>query len=75
MMQNIATPRESEKRICNIYAIIKEAISGARVTVCSGETRHKHLYSTVSSTVEIQIIDMGENGDASAFFAIAFQGI
>ena len=74
MIQNVEAPRKSQERRCNIYAIIKELASGARVTVCSGETRHKHLYTTVSSTAEIHIVDTGENGDASAYFAIAFQG-
>ena len=59
---------------CNIYANIKEEASGARVTVCSGETSYKHLYTTVSSTVEIQIVNTGEDGEESAYFAIAFEG-
>ena len=58
-----------------MYAKIREAKSGARVTVCSGDTRYKHLYTTVSNSVEIQIVNGGENGDESSYFAIAFEGI
>ena len=67
--------RERQDRRCNIYANIIEEASGARVTVCSGETRQKHLYTTISNIVEIQIVNTGENEDESAYFAIAFQGI
>ena len=45
------------------------------MTVCSGERRYRHLYTTVSSSVEIQIVNTGGNGDESAHFAIHFQGI
>ena len=74
-MQNVEAPHDIQERRCNVYAIIKEAASGSRVTVCSGETRNRHLFTSVSSTVEIQIIDIGDNGDQSAYFIIAFQGI
>ena len=60
---------------CNIYATIKEDVSGARVTVCSGEVRHRHLYTTASNTVEIHIVNTGDEGDDPAYFAIAFEGI
>ena len=43
--------------------------------MCSGETRFKHLYTTVSNSVEIQIVNTGENGEEAAYFAIAFQGM
>ena len=65
----------SSDRRCDIYANIKEEASGARVTVCSGDTRYRHLYTTVSSSVEIQIVNTGDNGDRSSYFAIAFQGM
>ena len=61
--------------MCEVYANIKEGDSGGRVTVCSGETRYRHLYSTVSNYVEIQIVNTGDSGDGSPYFAIAFQGI
>ena len=74
-MPDTATNLESPTRRCNIYANIKEEARGGRVTICSGNTRFKHVYTTVSSSVEIQIVNTGENGDESAYFAIAFQGI
>ena len=64
----------SPDRRCDIYANIKED-GGAGVTVCSGETRYRHLYTTVSSSVEIQIVDTGDNGDDSSHFVIAFEGM
>ena len=67
--------RERRDRRCNVYANIIEEASGARVTVCSGDIRYKHLYTTISNSVEIQIVNTGDNGDGSAYFAIAFQGI
>ena len=68
------TSPEIQDRRCNIYANIIEEASGARVTVCSGETRYRHLYTTISNTVEIEIVNTGDNGDESAYFAISFQG-
>ena len=59
---------------CNIYATIKEDASGARVTVCSGEMRHRHLYTSASNSVEIQIANTVDDGGEPAYFAIAFQG-
>ena len=71
-----AEPRsESRDRGCDTYANIKEQASGARMRVCSGETRQRHLYTSVSNSVEIQIVNMGDNGDTSAYFVIAFQGM
>ena len=64
----------SEGRRCNIYANIKEVESGSQLAVCSGETRYRHLYTTVSSSVEIQIVNTGNNEDEPTYFAIAFQG-
>ena len=69
------TRRDSQDRKCDIYANIIDEASGARITVCPGETRYRHLYTTISNSVEIQIVNMGDNGDESAYFAIAFQGI
>ena len=74
-MQHMDTPRGVQERRCNVYAIIKEAASGSRVTVCAGETRNRHLYTSVSNTVEIQIVDIDDSDDQSAYFTIAFQGI
>ena len=65
----------SQDRSCDIFANIREAESGARITVCSGETRYKHVYTSTSNSVEIQIVNTGDGGDESAYFAIAFQGI
>ena len=45
------------------------------MTVCSGETRYKHLYTSISNSVEIQIVNIGGNEDGSKYFAIAFQGM
>ena len=67
--------REIENRRCDVYANIIEEESGGRLTVCSGDVRYKHLYTTTSNSVEIQIINIGEGADNSAYFAIAFQGI
>ena len=61
--------------MCNIYARIKEDASSGSVTVCSGERRKRHLYTTVSNSVELQIVNTGEDGEGSDYFAIAFQGI
>ena len=66
--------RRSPDRRCNTYAYIKEDASGAKVTVCGGETRYRHLYTAVSGSVEIQIVNTGDNGDDSSYFVIAFQG-
>ena len=67
--------RDSQDRRCNIYAKIREEASGGIVTVCSGKRRHRHLYTTVSSSVEIRIINTGDSGDESAYFLIHFQGL
>ena len=66
--------RENNDRRCNVYANIIEEASGARMTVCSGETRHRHLYMTTTNSVEIQIVNAGQNVDEPAYFALAFQG-
>ena len=73
-MPNTEALQDSFERRCNIYANIKEAATGARVTVCSGVTRYKHLYTTASSSVDIEIANMGESGDQSSYFLIVFQG-
>ena len=70
------TGYESQDRRCDIYAKINEAATGATVIVCSGEARHKHLYTTTSNSVEIQIVKTGEeDGDDPSYFAIVYQGI
>ena len=67
---------ENQDRRCDIYAKINEDATGATVTVCSGETRHKHLYTTTTNSVEIQIVKTGEeDGDDPTYFAIVYQGI
>ena len=68
------TRRDRQDRRCDIYANVIDEASGARITVCPGETRFRHLYTTTSNSVEIQIVNMGDNGDESAYFAIGFQG-
>ena len=45
------------------------------MTVCAGETRRKHLFTTNSNYVQIQIVKTGQNEDGSAYFAIAYEGI
>ena len=61
--------------MCDIYANIREKASGRRVTVCSGETRYKHLYTSISNSIEIQIVNTGNSVDQPIYFAIAFEGI
>ena len=74
-MSKTGTRYEGQDRRCDIYAKINEEASGARLTVCSGETRHRHLYTSSTNSVEIQIVKAGATGDESAYFVIAFQGI
>ena len=68
------TGYQNQDRRCDIYARINEEASGARVTVCSGEARHRHIYTTTSNSVEIQIIKAADSADDSAYFVIAFRG-
>ena len=72
---NADARHESRDHRCEVYANIKEVESGARVTVCSGGARYRHLYTTVSNHVEIQIVTAENTGDESPYFAIAFEGI
>ena len=37
-------------------------------------TRYRHLYTSVSSSVEIQIVNRADTEDEAAYFAIAFKG-
>ena len=62
-------------RDCEIYAKINEEASGASVTICAGNIRYRHVYTTISNSVEIQIIKAGKSEDDSEYFAIAYQGM
>ena len=68
------TGHRNPGRDCEIYAKINEA-DGATVTICSGDIRYKHVYTTISNSVEVQIIKAGESGDESHYFAITYQGM
>lgn len=48
-------PQNSD--ICYVYATLKEAGRMSRsVTVCGGEERTRHVYTTTSNTLEIRML-------------------
>ena len=74
MVPNAGIQGENNGRRCDVYANILEGTSGSRMTICSGEARYRQLYTSISNTVEIQIVNTGDNEDGAIYFAIAFQG-
>ena len=58
---------------CSIYAILKEG--DATLSVCAGDERRRHVYTSTSDSMEISIIT--NNGDKGALpnFVIQYEGI
>ena len=74
MVPNAGADDGNYGRMCDVYANIMEDTSGASMTVCSGEIRNRHVYTSISNTVKIQIVNTGDDGEEAIYFAIAFQG-
>ena len=42
--------------VCHAYAILRETSPEQRLTVCNGRERRRHVYTSLSNTVEIRIL-------------------
>jgi len=47
---------------CLVFAIIKETTLGRSATVCGGELREKHAYTSEGNSVEIRFMTGGKAG-------------
>ena len=74
MVPNTGAQDGNYGRRCDVYANIMEETSSGRVTVCPSDIRYRHVYTSISNTVKIQIVNTGDGGNEAIYFAIAFQG-
>ena len=59
---------------CFIYAIITEKESGATETICAGGIRSKHVYTTYSSIIEVQLFNKLRGEMGTSYFLIGYEG-
>ena len=68
--QNVQTFRGK----CFIYAIITERESGTSKTICAGESRSQHVYTTSSSVIEVQFFNKQRDEMGTSYFLIGYSG-
>ena len=59
---------------CTIYAVIKEEYNDAYVTVCAGNERLSHVYTSTSDTVEIHIVSKKQTSADLPKFVFKYEG-
>ena len=59
---------------CTAYANLKEKAVGVTMTICGGEERKRHLYTSVTNSVEIHI-DIQKGGKLDVpYFIVEYEG-
>ena len=69
----IAGPPE-KSGICHIYAQIREQKTRSSITLCGGETREKVVYTSESSSVELEVVN-NRAAKEPAFFLLKYEGM
>ena len=60
---------------CVVYAVIKEESSGTTQTICGGNDRLQHVFTTSSNALEIRVIDSEAVDGNMPNFVIEYEGI
>ncbi len=58
--------------VCRVTAIIREKGDTSGVTVCGGEAREKHVYTSLSNALEIRILGVSDIN--KGYFLLRFDG-
>ena len=66
--------RQGHGSVCFVYAIIKEEAIGSTMTLCAGDVRRKHVYTTSTNSVEIRIVTKKREGEEPSYFMIDYEG-
>ena len=56
-----------------MYAIIKERAVGSALTLCAGDERFRHLYTSTTNAVEIRIFTK-KKMEREAYFVLKYDG-
>ena len=59
--------------ICHIYAHIREQKTRSSITLCGGEARSKVVYTSETSTVEVEVIN-NRAASEPAYFLLMYEG-
>lgn len=59
---------------CRVYATIKEESVSRSTTVCGGSGRERHIYTSVTNTVEIRIVGQPSTDDGRDHFLLKYEG-
>ena len=60
-------------KICRVYATIREATNTRSITVCGGNSRVRHVYTSVTNQVELRILNSKTPHDP-LYFLFKYQG-
>lgn len=59
---------------CHAYAIIRERDPTRTNTICSGEQRERHIYMSLSDTVEIRVLPI-QGSTKRRYFLLKYEGL
>ncbi len=62
------------REICRVYATIREATNTRSITVCGGNSRVRHVYTSVTSQIELRILNSKTPHDP-LYFMFKYEGI
>ena len=59
--------------ICHVYAVIRERSRPKGLTVCGGQERERHIYTSVGHAVEIRVLGTSTDKDPP-YFLLKYEG-
>ena len=59
---------------CRVYATVKEESVGKSFTVCGGDGRQRHVYTSLTNTVEVRIVGKPSTADGRDHFLLQYEG-
>ena len=61
-------------KICRVYATIREATNTRSITVCGGNNRVRHVYTSVTNQIELRILNSKTPHDP-LYFLFKYEGM
>ena len=58
---------------CRVYATVREQGVARSVTVCGGQARYKHIYTSITNMIEIRIVGQ-DSTQSQQHFLLEYRG-
>ncbi len=68
-----ATSGVPSSKICRVYATIREATNTRSITVCGGNARVRHVYTSVTNQIELRMLNSKTPHDP-LYFLFKYEG-